>query len=237
MGDLDRPRRGDPRVPPDPAQGPRDARPPVPLEDLQLPRRRHAGAEGAGDDRQDLGAHARPAQGQGRAQLRPRDRRRPGHRPRRRLPADAAHVRQRRARRADRVAGRDARPLPHRPPPHRRRDRRPPRGDAGERDRDARAGPHGGGRGHASTGSSATGSTRTGSPRPTSGRSRTRSRPPRTARDPRCGPPSRSGAAPSPSASSSPGSRSSPRRRSSTMPFVFEPELRTEHLHQLAELV
>ena len=73
------------------------------------------GPEGAGHDRQDLGAGPARPQGQEGAQVRPGDRRRPRHRPRRRLPADAAHLRQHRPGRPDPLAGADARPLHHRP--------------------------------------------------------------------------------------------------------------------------
>ena len=73
------------------------------------------------------------------AQVRPRHRRRAGDRARRRLPPDAADFRQHRARRADQGSGRGARDLPRQPPQDRRGHRRPPRGDAGQRDRVARA--------------------------------------------------------------------------------------------------
>ena len=51
------------------------------------------GPQGAGHDREDLGAGPARPQGQEGAQVRPGDRRRAGHRPRDRLPADAAHLR------------------------------------------------------------------------------------------------------------------------------------------------
>ena len=58
------------------------------------------GLQGAGHDREDLGAGPARPQGQEGAQVRPGDRRRAGHRARHRLPADAAHLRRHRARRA-----------------------------------------------------------------------------------------------------------------------------------------
>ena len=67
------------------------------------------------------------------SELRPRDRRRAGDRPRDRLPADAAHLRRHRPGRPDPLAGEGARPLHHRPRDNRRRDRLDARGDAGER--------------------------------------------------------------------------------------------------------
>ena len=79
--------------------------------------------------------------------LRPRDRRRAGDRPRGGLPPDAADVREHRPRRADPPAGRDPRRVHPRPQAHRDRGRGAARGDAGERDRDARARPRLGGRG------------------------------------------------------------------------------------------
>ena len=81
------------------------------------------------------------------AQVRPRDRRRPRDRPRRRLPADAAHLRRHRPGRPDPLPGRAARPPHHRPRAHRDRDRRPAGGDAGQRDGRARARPARRGRG------------------------------------------------------------------------------------------
>ncbi len=139
MGDLDRPGRVAARVRPAPAEGQGDARPAVQVADLHLPRRGHTGAQGARDDRQDLGARARGPQGQAGPQLRPRDRRRAGDRARRRVPADAADVRQRRPRRADPPADGDPRQVHPQPQAHRDRGRHPAGGDAGQRDGEARA--------------------------------------------------------------------------------------------------
>ena len=168
VGDLDRPRRVDARVRAAAAEGQGDARPALSLADLHLPRRRHPGPQGAGHDRQDLGAGARRPQGARRPPLRPGDRRRAGDRARGRLPADAAHLRQHRPGRADPPAGRDARPLHPRPQadrrsrssrcPRRCRSTRPPRSSASSPPRS----------GSGSTGSSATGSTRSASTRPRS---------------------------------------------------------------------
>ena len=72
--------------------------------------------------------------------VRPRDRRRARHGPRRGLPPDAADIRERGARRPDRGAGRDAPQVHHQPPQDRRRHRRAARGDAGERDGDRSSG-------------------------------------------------------------------------------------------------
>ena len=141
MGDLDRPGRGDARVRPPAAQGQGDARPALSLAGLHLPGGGHARAQGAGHDRQDLGAGAGRPQGQAGAQVRPGDRRRARDRPRGRLPADPAHVRERRPGRADPPAGRRPRRVLARPAADRGRDRRPARGDAGQRDRRARARP------------------------------------------------------------------------------------------------
>ena len=55
------------------------------------------------------------------------------------LPPDAADVRQHRPRRADQGPGGGARDVHRQPSQDRRRDRRPARGDAGQRDRGARA--------------------------------------------------------------------------------------------------
>ena len=92
------------------------------------------------DDHQVELAPARP-QGQERAEVRPGDRRRAGDRPRDRLPADAAHLRRDRPGRADPLPGPAAERPDHRPRAHRHRDRRPARGDAGQRDGGARARP------------------------------------------------------------------------------------------------
>ncbi len=71
----------------------------------------------------------------------------PGDRPRGRLPADAADLRRDRPRGADAPAGEDPERVHHQSKAHRGGDRRPPRGDAGERDRQARARPRRGRRG------------------------------------------------------------------------------------------
>ena len=60
----------------------------------------------------------------GGARVRPRRRRRAGDRARRRVPADAAHLRLRRPGRPDPQPGRDPRRLHHQPPQDRGRDRR-----------------------------------------------------------------------------------------------------------------
>ena len=213
VADLDRPRRVDARVRAAAAEGQGDARSPLPLADLHLPRGRHARAQGAGDDRQDLGAGARRPQGQAGPQLRPGDRRRPGDRSRGRLPADAAHLRQRRPGRADPPAGRDPRRVHPRPEADRGRGRLAARGDAGQRDRDARARPRLRGRPHGRPDllqralPRALRRRRGRAARRAGGRTRRRRAASPAARR------SARAAARVLSASSSPGSRSSPRRR------------------------
>ena len=109
VGDLDRPRREPARVPAAPAEGAGDARPAGRSQHLQLPRGGHPRAEGAGHDRQGLGARPDDRKVKKAARVRPGDRRRARDRTRRRLPADPPHLRRHRPSRADPLAGEGAR--------------------------------------------------------------------------------------------------------------------------------
>ena len=152
----------------------------------------------------------------------------------RRVPPDAAHVREHRPRRPDQGPGGGARGLHRQPPQDGRGDRRPARGDARERDRGARTpAERGGGR----RGRSRVHERALPGALLQAGAGAARRAPARRPTAPcalRTGRRSARAAGPRRSASSSPASRSWSTPPVRTLPFVFKPELGVEEIRELA---